>query len=211
MFLFLKYTLVINKGGKQLLFFYFLTGYTALYLVVWLHEVGHALLYTKYKCKKYPFQVHVPIYLFFSTPQPVDDEMVEKLTNRQFFNVGLAGIAMNLFVGLPISLVLYNFDSQPTLLLFFIYSFALFHLVEAMTYLTISTLFLSGDIVTVQYYQPLLRIPLFLLGISLAVYIFFFILNSPSEWHLTYSLVILLMMICMGFGRVLFTYKHKTI
>ena len=186
---------------------YSLVGYSALYLVIWLHEVGHGLVYSKYNCKENPFNVHVPFYLFFSTPQPVNIENAKSLTKRQKFHIGMAGIAVNLFLGVPIALILLNTDFQASLLLFFIYSFALFHLVEAVTYLTISNLFLSSDMVTVQQYKPKLRIPLFIIGLVISALIIMMVIESQIEWRIPYIVSIITIVACMVLGRLIFTRK----
>ena len=186
---------------------YSLVGYGALYLVIWLHEVGHGLVYSKYNCKENPFNVHVPFYLFFSTPQPVNIENAKSLTKKQKFHIGMAGIAVNLFLGVPIALILLNTDFQASLLLFFIYSFALFHLVEAVTYLTISNLFLSSDMVTVQQYKPKLRIPLFIIGLVISALIIMMVIKGPIEWRIPYIVSIITMVACMVLGRLIFTRK----
>ena len=191
----------------MMLFLYFLVGYVALYVVIWLHEVGHALVYSLYNCKENPFNVHVPFYLFFSTPQPVNIEKAKFLTNKQDFHVGIAGIMMNLFFSLPLAVFLLITDSQTSLFLFFIYSFTLFHLVEAATYLTISNLFLSSDIVSVQRYKPILRIPLFIIGLGIIALIIIMVIKSPAVWKIAYIVSIFVMLSCMVIGRFLFTRK----
>ncbi|WP_438317062.1 hypothetical protein [Sporosarcina sp. FA9] len=76
---------------------YFIIGYVALYSAIWLHEVGHGLMYAKYGCKNNPFNVHVPLYLFFSTPNPIDEDKAKKtLGHQQLYYVGIAGIVVNL-------------------------------------------------------------------------------------------------------------------
>ena len=194
----------------MILFLYFLVGYGALYVVIWLHEVGHALIYSKYNCKENPFNVHVPFYLFFSTPQPVNIEKAKYLTSKQDFHVGIAGIMMNLYFGLPLAVWLLNTDFQPSLFLFFIYSFTLFHLVEATTYLTISNLFLSSDIVSVHRYKPILRIPLFIIGLGIIALIIMMVIKSPETWRVTYMVSIFIMVSCMALGRFLFTRKVQS-
>ena len=191
----------------MMLFLYFLVGYVALYVVIWLHEVGHALVYSLYNCKENPFNVHVPFYLFFSTPQPVNIEKAKYLTSKQDFHVGIAGIMMNLFFGLPLAVFLLNTDFQTSLFLFFIYSFTLFHLVEAATYLTISNLFLSSDIVSVQRYKPILRIPLFIIGLGIIALIIMMVIKSPETWRVAYIASIFILVLCMVLGRFFFTRK----
>lgn len=191
-------------------FLYFIVGYCALYLVIWLHEVGHGIVYAKYKCKDNPFKVHVPFYLFFSTPQPIDEETAQTLNSKQYFNVGMAGIIVNLLIGIPVSFLLLTIEFNNSILVFFFYSFALFHLVEAASYLTISNISLASDMVTVQNYKPKLRIPLFLIGIFLVVLITFMLIKSPDSWKLGYIISIIIMISCMGLGRTIFSRRTRT-
>lgn len=188
-----------------MLFVYFILGYIALYSVIWLHEVGHGIMYARYKCKENPFKVHVPFYLFFSTPQPVDEEKAQTLSLKQIYNVGIAGIIVNLILGIPISTILLLTGFQNTLLIFFIFSFALFHLVEAATYMVISNIFLSSDMVLVQQYKPKLRIPIFIIGLLIISLIIYMLINSPASWRLGFIITIVIMTLCIVLGRVAFT------
>lgn len=191
------------------LFFYVLLGYGALYVVIWLHEVGHGLVYSKYNCKENPFNVHVPFYLFFSTPHPVNIENAKHLTSKQDFHVGIAGIMVNLLFGIPLTIFLLIIEIQPSLFLFFIYSFTLFHLVEAATYLTISNLSISSDMVAVQKYKPKLKIPLFIIGLGIITLIIIMIIESPDKWRMAYIVSIFIMVSSMALGRFLFTRRIK--
>jgi len=177
--------------------------------VIWLHEVGHGVVFAKYKCKDNPFKVHVPFYLFFSTPQPVDEKKAQTLNSKEYFNVGIAGIIVNLLFGIPISFLLLTMEFNHSILFFFFYSFALFHLVEAASYLTISNVFLASDMVTVQNYKPKLRIPFFLIGIFLVVLIIFMLFKSPDSWKLGYIISIITMILCMGLGRAIFSRRAQ--
>ncbi|SES44492.1 hypothetical protein [Psychrobacillus sp. OK032] len=190
-------------------FLYFIVGYCALYLVIWLHEVGHGIVYAKYKCKDNPFKVHVPFYLFFSTPQPVDEKKAQTLNSKQYFNIGIAGIIVNLLFGIPVSFLILTIEFNNSILIFFFYSFALFHLVKAASYLTISNIFLASDMITVQNYKPKLRIPLFLIGIFIVVLIIFMLIKSPDSWRLGYIISIIIMILCMGLGRIFFSRRTR--
>ncbi|SDN94600.1 hypothetical protein [Bacillus sp. OK048] len=184
---------------------YFLIGYIALYSVIWLHEVGHGIMFAKYKCKENPFKVHVPFYLFFSTPRPVDEDKAKTLSLKQIYNVGIGGIVVNLIFGIPISIILLLTDFQNTLLFYFLFSFALFHLVEAATYMVISNIFLSSDMVLVQQYKPKLRIPFFIIGLLIVSLIIYMLINCPESWRLGYIITIVIMTLCMVLGRVVFS------
>lgn len=184
---------------------YFIIGYIALYSVIWLHEVGHGIMYAKYKCKENPFKVHVPFYLFFSTPRPVDEDKAKTLSLKQIYNVGIGGIVVNLIFGIPISVILLLTDFENTLLIYFLFSFALFHLVEAATYMVISNIFLSSDMILVHQYKPKLRIPIFIIGLLIVGLIIYMLLNCPESWRLGYIITIVIMTLCMVLGRVIFT------
>ncbi len=188
-------------------FLYFIVGYCALYLVIWLHEVGHGIAYAKYKCKDNPFNVQVPFYLFFSTPMPIHEIRAESLNSKQFFHVGIAGIIVNLIFGIPIALVLLLIDYNTSILVFFLYSFALFHLVEAATYLTISNIFLSSDMIAIQNFKPGLRVPLFILGTSVIVLIVIMLMNSPDNWTIGFIISITILVLSMAIGRLIFSLK----
>ncbi|MBD8521266.1 hypothetical protein [Lysinibacillus fusiformis] len=188
---------------------YILIGYVALYSVIWLHEVGHGIMYAKYKCKENPFKVHVPFYLFFSTPKPVDVDQAKTLSVKQIYNVGIGGIVVNLLFGIPIFIFLLLVDFENTLLMYFIFSFALFHLVEAASYMVISNIFLSSDMVLVQQYNPKLRIPIFILGLLIVGLIIYMIIICPESWRLGYVISIGIMTLCMCLGRVIFSRINK--
>ncbi len=188
-----------------MLLIYILIGYVALYSVIWLHEVGHGIMYAKYKCKENPFKVHVPFYLFFSTPKPVDVDKAKMLSLKQIYNVGIGGIVVNLLFGIPIFIILLLVDFENTLLMYFIFSFALFHLVEAASYMVISNIFLSSDMVLVQQYNPKLRIPIFILGLLIVGLIIYMIIICPESWRLGYVISIGIMTLCMCLGRVIFS------
>jgi len=185
---------------------YFILGYIALYSVIWLHEVGHGMVYAKYKCKDNPFDVHVPLYLFFSTPNPVNREKASKiLSHRQISYVGMGGIAVNIIFGIPSFILLVYLNFPESIFYYFLFSFSLFHLVEAAAYLVISNIFLSSDMLLVHQYKPILRIPLFIIGLVIIGLISFMIMNGPESWRLSFVIAIFLMTACMVIGRIIFT------
>jgi hypothetical protein len=162
-------------------------------------------MYNNYKCKENPYKVHVPLYLFFSTPRPVDEDKAKTLSLKQIYNVGIGGIVVNLIFGIPISITLLLKDFQNTLFIYFLFSFALFHLVEAATYMVLSNIFLSSDMVLVQQYKPKLRIPIFIMGLLVVGLIIYMLNNCPEEWKLGYIITIVIMTLCMVLGRIAFS------
>ena len=191
-------------GCMQMLLIYLVTIYLALYLVIWQHEVGHALVMHYYKCKERPFKVHVPFYIFFSTPMPYDINKVQTLERRQRHHIGMAGIAVNIIFGVPTAGLLLLADIGPSLFSFFLFAFAIFHLTEAASYLLINNIFLSGDITQVQQYKPWLRIPYFGIGLLAFAAIVFLLLECPSVWQSLFVTASVVMIICTAIGRLLF-------
>lgn len=187
-----------------------IVGYCALYAVFWLHEVGHGVVYAKYRCKKNPFRVHVPLHMFFSTPMPVDREKAKNLGCKQNFHVGIGGMAANLLFGVPIAFILLAGDFRPSIVYFFFYTFALFHLVEAASYMVINNLLLAGDMLTVQAYKPALRLPFFLAGLAVAALTGIMLVESPSGWRAGYLAAAAVLTLNMCTGRYLFARKNKT-
>lgn len=180
--------------------------YTALISVIWLHEVGHALMYTKYGCKKNPFHVSVRPYIFFSTPLPVDLEKEKKLSYQSKFYVGIAGITINLIIGLPLYLLIIKSQlfSINGYLSHFIYFFVLFHFVEAMTYMVLNNIVVVSDIKSIQDYKPILRIPVFIIGLILVGLITDLYNMYPSEYRYVVGIIILIMCSAMGGARIIF-------
>lgn len=124
---------------------YLIVGYIALYLVILSHEVGHAYFYKKYGCKDNPFNVTIPLYLAFSTPEPVDLEKEKNLSLKQKFIVAMGGILVNLIFGI-IGLVLLNIIKiEDNVFHFFFYTFILFHFIEVASYTVINNIYVASD------------------------------------------------------------------
>lgn len=188
-----------------MLIFYLFLGYAALYLVIWMHEVGHGFMYKYYGCKENAFKVSVVPYLFFSTPLPIDIEKAGKLKAKENFYVGMAGIAVNLIFGIPLFVVFMRIGFKSNIIFFFFYTFALLHLVEAASYLCVGSVLISSDMITLQDYKPWLRVPAFLLGILTSITIGIMIVRTPYNFKAGYTAAALLCIICMGIGRVIFS------
>jgi hypothetical protein len=199
-----------NGAMEMEIFIDLIVGYCALYAVFWLHEVGHGVVYAKYRCKKNPFQVHVPVHMFFSTPMPVDREKAKNLSRKQNFHVGIGGMAANLLFGVPVAFILLAGDFRPSIVYFFFYTFALFHLVEAASYMVINNLLLAGDMLAVQAYKPALRLPFFLAGLAVAELAGIMLVESPSGWRAGYLAAVAVLTLNMCTGRYLFARKNKT-
>lgn len=189
---------------------YVIIGYLSLYAVIWLHEVGHAIMFKKFGCKKNALKVSVPLYLAFSTPKPLDFDELKKMSTRQRFLVGIAGIIVNIAFGsigfMMIKLFSFNVRS---LFYFFLYSFTIFHFVEAATYMVINNIYVASDIISVQNYKPLYRIPLFVLGSIVTYIIVHLLINSEEIWKTELIVITILIAFMMGILRIIFNILNK--
>lgn len=194
----------------MLFLIYFLIGYIAFYCVIWLHEVGHGIMYAKYKCKDNPFKVHVPIHMFFSTPEPIDVEKAQTLNPNQQYNIAIAGIVVNLLFGVPITIFLIFFGIQDNFITFFFFAFALLHLVEAASYTVISNIFLAGDMLSVQTYKPKMRIPLFFVGLMVIGLIIYMLSLCPFSWRIGFTIAIIVITLNMIIARKIFSMLNES-
>lgn len=189
---------------------YIIIGYISLYFVIWLHEVGHAIMYKKYGCKKNAFKVSVPFYFAFATPNPIDLNELRKINSRQNFYVGIAGIVVNLIFGTVGFMMIKGIRFNPnSLFYFFIYSFTIFHFVEAATYMVINNIYVASDIVSVQNYKPLYRLPLFLLGLVVIFMIINLLINGEENWKTGLIIATIVTACMMGVLRIIFSILNK--
>ena len=189
---------------------FIILGYLALYWTIWLHEVGHSYMYKKYGCKKENFlQVNVPLYLFFSTPMPIDLEKTKELNKKQVFNISIAGVTVNLFLGLVSSLVLVFVPITSEVNIILLYSFAVFNLTEAATYLVINNIFLASDMKGVAAYSQKLRIVAFLVGLAAIASIIYLLYIAPITIVKPIAIISIFIALSMSVGRIVFEMKNK--
>lgn len=189
---------------------FIILGYLALYWTIWLHEVGHSYMYKKYGCKKENFlQVNVPLYLFFSTPMPIDLEKTKELNKKQVFNISIAGVTVNLFLGLVSSLVLVFLPITSEVNSILLYSFAVFNLTEAATYLVINNIFLASDMKGVAAYSQKLRIVAFLVGLAAIASIIYLLYIAPITIVKPIVIISIFIALSMSVGRIVFEMKNK--
>jgi len=180
-----------------------------LYLVIWLHELGHSFFYWKYGCKENWLKVSVKPYLFFSTPAPVDEEKAEHLTTKQNLTILYGGIVVNLFLAFMIIIVIEITSISNNYIELFLYQFVTLHLSEAISYLVLGNIYLVSDMKGIANIKPILRPINFILGILTSVIYFIFIKQIPQyilPVILTFNLIVI---ICMGVGRIVFTYYYS--
>ncbi len=191
------------------LIFIIIISYLTLYLVIWLHELGHSFFYWKYGCKENWLKVSVKPYLFFSTPAPVDEEKAEHLTTKQNLTISYGGIVVNLILAFMIIIVIEITSISNNYIELFLYQFVTLHLSEAISYLVLGNIYLVSDMKGIANIKLILRPINFILGILTSVIYFIFIKQIPQyilPVILTFNLIVI---ICMGVGRIVFTYYYS--
>ena len=189
---------------------YVFLGYMALYAVIWQHEIGHSIMYAVYGCKENAFKVSVPFYLAFSTPAPVDLVKIKSLNKRQHFFIAMAGIVVNLLFGLAgLVLIRYVPFNRDSMIYFIVYTFTLFHFVEAASYMVLNNIYVASDIISIQNYRPIYRVPTFIVG-TLALWVIVILLsNSQDTWKNGLIYASIAISLAMGLLRVLFNILSK--
>lgn len=189
---------------------FIILGYLALYWTIWLHEVGHSYMYKKYGCKKENFlQVKVPFYLFFSTPMPIDLEKANQLTKKQVFNVSIAGVVVNMILGLISAIILVLFPMTSEVNSILLYMFAVFNFTEAATYLVINNIFLASDMKGVAAYSQKYRIVAFIIGLAAIAAIIYLLYLAPITIVKPVAISSVLVALSMSIGRIVFELKNK--
>lgn len=117
-----------------------LLGYVVLFCVVWLHEVGHAIGYVYYGCKKNWYHVTVKPYIFFSTPLPIDMEKAQKLTKKQNTIISYGGVIANLLWASISGCVLIFLNIENIYIQIVLWLFLTLHLAEIISYMFIGNI-----------------------------------------------------------------------
>ncbi len=184
-------------------------SYFTLYLVIWLHELGHSYFYWIYGCKENWLKVSVKPYLFFSTPAPVDEDRVEYLTDKQNLIVSYGGIVVNLFMAFVVIIIIQINSIRNNYIELFLYQFVTLHLAEVVTYLVLGNIYLVSDMKGIADIKPKLRPVNFVLGILVSAVYFIFIKQIPQQIFSITIIFNLIAIICMGVGRIAFTYYYS--
>ncbi len=209
--------LIVNMAT----FYLIVSIYVALYLAIWMHEVGHALAYWKFGCKRNPWKVKVPFYLLRSTPAPVAEACANRLSALQQLVVAVSGVVVNCLFGILALWVVLLVDSLAAipLLYVFLYFFSLSHLLEAGSYLVVNNLFLGSDMALIVAHAPKSRWPVFALAsLTLLPATALLVREAPrigyalfgtealaSTWRLGVALLSVLIIMTMGVARVLYS------
>lgn len=186
-------------------------GYLTLYIVIWSHEIGHSFFYWKYGCKDNWLKVNVKPYLFFSTPAPINEKRALELGATQSLLIYYGGIAVNLLLAFIFLAAAKAGIIHDSYLKLFIYQFITLNLSEAISYLILGNIYLVSDMKAIAEIKPILRFVNFIFGIFISIIYFIIISQLPRQ---VFSMVIisnLIVIICMGVGRIAFTFyftKH---
>jgi hypothetical protein len=186
---------------------YIILAYIAMYVAIWMHEIGHATAYNYYGCKANILDVQVPFYFGNANPYPIDMSATKLLTTYQGFIISIAGIFVNLLIGSIIYwLVLKNKALKISKwTLFFLIVFSLSHFAEAFSYLTISNIYPVSDMIGVNRFSMVVQILLFILGIAV-FFVLKSIINFTSKiWRKGLLMFVIVSIISMGGLRLFFT------
>ena len=144
-------------------------GYAALYIVIYLHEVGHAIWYCRFGCKKNWYHVTVKPYLFFSTPLPVDINQADNLSTKKDIIVSYGGILNNFIFTFIAYFLICRFHIMNYYLSLFLWMFYTLHIAEIVSYMFLGNLYLVSDMKSIAKRQPLLRWVNLFIGIVLTL------------------------------------------
>ncbi|MCC6279785.1 MAG: hypothetical protein IT262_04245 [Saprospiraceae bacterium] len=178
-------------------------AYAATYTTIWLHELGHALVYRYFGCKPELFNLHVPFHFGAASPEPLNAICVATLSLFQLFLASMGGILVNIVLAAGGFWVLRRFLAN-TWIAWLGSVFVLANLTEAASYLTLSNIRPLGDMIAVQDYCPALRLPLGLLGIGLALCMVHFLRFVPEKWRVGLTTYCCIMAACMVGMRFVF-------
>ena len=178
-------------------------AYCALYIVIWLHELGHALFYFHYGCKLKLFQLNVPFYFAGANPGLISQNCYTQLYRYQHVWASMGGIIANLILAFVMYFILPKLKDYPKVTIFAIV-FILSNLIEASSYLTLNNIHPMGDITTVAEYFPLMRIPLGLVGVVLILVIIRFLKIIPKPLRKAMIIFCIATVVCMFGLRFLF-------
>jgi len=184
-------------------------GYAALFSGVWLHEIGHSFWNCKFGCKKSWIHVQVKPYIFFSTPGAVDIGKYRALVPWKRTLSAYGGIIANLFWSVISGVLIAVARPENGYLLFFLWMFMTLNLSEIVSYLLIGNIYLVSDMAIVAQECPKLRIPNFILGLTLtAVYVLTLIKVPPAfqRFILIWNIVTVA---SMCGGRIAFSLLQK--
>ena len=180
-----------------------LLAYAATYATIWLHELGHALVFRYFGCKPDLFDLHVPLHFGAASPDPLDAVCVAALNNLQLFLASMGGVAANLLLAAVGFLGLGR--RHPGGWAAWLFSvFVLANLTEAASYLTLSNIRPVGDMIAVQNYCPALRLPLGLVGLGLVLCLIHFLKAVPNKWQRGLTIFCCVMAACMVGMRLVF-------
>lgn len=182
-----------------------LIGYVALYVVVWLHEVGHAIAYSVYGCKKNWLKVNVKPYIFFSTPEPVDGERVQELKNKQHVIVAYGGVIINLICAMISGCYIYWMGDVNKFVELFVWMFFTLHMAEIVSYMLLGNIYLVSDMAIIAEVCPKLRILNLLFGTLLTIAYVICLQKIPDAYLVIVLVWNITTILGMCGGRIVFS------
>lgn len=177
--------------------------YATLWLVVWLHEVGHGLLYRLFGCKRNPLRVQTPPWLLFSSPAPVDRERADQLPPRKAALIHYGGVFANVLCALAVWLVLRFGAAESRWLLLFLWSFLTLHLNEAACCLLLGSLYPADDMAYAVRACGALRYVNLAAGVALAAGCVVMLRSGPTADKLLMVVFNIVGALCWLPGRLL--------
>jgi len=188
---------------------YFVLGYAALFLGVWLHEIGHSFWNYKFGCKKSWIHVQVKPYIFFSMPGPLDLDRYRALAPWKRTLSAYGGIIANLFWSMISGVLITVAKPEGGYLLFFLWMFMTLNLSEIVSYLLIGSIYLVSDMAIAAQEYPKLRVPNFILGLILTAVYVLTLVKVPSvfQWFIIIWNIVTIASMCGG--RIVFSFLNK--
>lgn len=185
--------------------FFLLIGYAVLYIVVWLHEIGHAIFDCKFGVKDCWYKVNVKPYIFFSTPGQIDSEKLQTLSKGKLLAIAYGGILVNSGFAILMGILIMLLPVSNIYISFAMWLFLTLHLAEIVSYLFIGSLYPVSDMQIVQQVKPSLRIPDILVGGLIGVIYVMALCKLPIGFKTDVLVWNIITILCMAVGRIIFT------
>lgn len=181
----------------------------ALYVAVWMHEIGHSILQYKFGCKENWIHVQVKPYIFFSTPGTVDIDKYLAITPLKRTLSAYGGVIANLFWSVISGVLIAAVKPGNVYLVFFLWMFMTLHLAEIVSYLLIGNIYLVSDMASVAQEYPKLRLPNLFLGLILTIAYVLILIRIPSVFQWLIIIWNIITIVSMCGGRIIFSILHK--
>ena len=189
--------------------FFIVIGYIALYLTVWLHEVGHSIWDCLFGVKKGWLKVNVKPYIFFSTPGELDIEAWNNLNSRQYVLIAYGGIIANAIWAVITGIIIKVVPISNLYINMALWLFMSLHISEIFSYLFIGSIYVVSDMAIIAQIMPKLRIVNICVGFLLTVLYIFLLVNVPGDFQVFIVIWNVITVVSMCSGRIIFSIKSK--